>query len=326
MASSLKITSFLDNPAARTLADDVLDCFARPFRELPPKHLYDERGSQLFDQICELPEYYPTRTERQLLIDYAEEIAKETQTSELVELGSGSASKSAILLRAMSDAGTLKRFVPFDVSEEVMRCGAQTIHSDLPNLEIHGIVGDFLCDLGRIGTPPAELHRTVAFLGGTIGNLLPGTRRQFLRAVQTHVGASGSFLLGIDLVKDPKIIEAAYNDSQGVTAAFTHNVLRIINRELDANFPVESFDHYAFFDREHEWMDIRLRANTACQVRINALDLDVSFAAGQDLRTEISAKFTRKRIEDDLRASGLQLKRWWTDENAWFGVVLATVE
>jgi L-histidine Nalpha-methyltransferase len=307
----------------RSLPDDVLDGLTRPFKEIPPKHLYDTRGSELFDQICDLPEYYPTRTERAILDEYADLIVRRTGAAELVELGSGTAAKTRVLLSAMERAGTLWRYVPFDVAERMVRGCTASLADEYPELAIHGIVGDFERHLGEI--PPSERGRprVLAFLGGTIGNFPPGARRRFLRSLARLLSRGDYLLLGTDLVKDIDVLEAAYDDAQGVTAEFNLNVLHVLNRELDADFPTEQFEHVAFFDPDRQWIEMRLRARRACHVRVDALDLEIDFARGEELRTEISAKFTPDRLEADYAASGLELAEWFTDERDFFALSLA---
>ncbi len=307
--------------AERVLAEDVLDGLTRPFKELPPKHFYDARGSELFDQICELPEYYPTRTERSILEARAEDIVEMTGATELVELGSGSAEKTRVLLDAMAAAGDLRRYVPIDVSETALRASAEQLIDEYPGLRVHGLVGDFERHLDRLPEPDGQ--RLMCFLGGTIGNFPPGARRRFLRGLARHLGEGGHLLLGVDLVKDPRVIEAAYDDAAGVTAEFNRNVLHVLNRELQADFAVEEFDHVAFFDTEREWIEMRLRARSPQTVHVAALDLTVTFAAREELRTEISAKFTRARLAGDLRAAGLELAELYTDADSRFAVALA---
>ncbi len=318
----IRIESWLSELEERSLAYDVLDGLTRPFKELPPKHFYDARGSELFERICELPEYYPTRAEKSILIDEADAIIAATGAGELVELGSGSIEKAQILLDAMHAAGTLSRYVPLDVSETVVRAGAQELVDRYRQLRVHGVIGDFERHLERIpdgdGSP-----RIVALLGGTIGNFPPGSRRRMLRSISALLGPEDRLLLGCDLVKDPRIIEAAYDDGAGVTAEFNRNVLHVINRELHADFVPEAFDHVAFFDRRHEWIEMRLRARRPCSVLIGELGLRIEFAVGEELRTEISAKFTRARVEADLEAAGLELDHWYTDEQDLFSLSLA---
>jgi len=306
----------------RSLAYDVLDGLTRPFKELPPKHFYDTEGSLLFDRICGLPEYYPTRTERAILAARAGEIVERTGAGQLIELGSGMPDKSRLLLDAMRDAGTLERYVPFDVSEHVIGLAAECLAEDYPGLEVHGVVGDFERHLDAIPTDGAT--RIVAFLGGTIGNFLPGSRRRFVRALGDTLRAGDRLLLGTDLVKDPAVIEAAYNDSEGVTAAFNKNVLSVVNRELGADFDLDAFEHVAFYDRQQEWIEMRLRALAPQVVHVAALDLTVHFAHREEMRTEISAKFTRERLAGDLAAAGLGLEAVYTDPDDLFAVTLAT--
>jgi L-histidine N-alpha-methyltransferase len=321
-ADAIQIDSLLKPTDERSLAYDVMDGLTRPFKELQPKHFYDTEGSLLFDRICEQPEYYQTRTERSILTARAAEIIERTRAAELVELGSGMPDKSRLLLDAMQDAGSLDRYVPFDVSEHVVELAAERLVADYPGLRVHGVVGDFERHLGAI--PPAENGtRVVAFLGGTIGNFLPGSRRKFLRAIAKTLRPGDRVLLGTDLVKDPAIIEAAYNDEAGVTAAFNRNVLAVVNRELGADFDLDAFEHVAFFDRHQEWIEMRLRATTPQEVRIEALDLTVHFAHREEVRTEISAKFTRERLRSDLRAAGLKLEELYTDPDELFAVTLA---
>jgi L-histidine N-alpha-methyltransferase len=316
------IESFLSEADERSLANDVLDGLTRPFKEIPPKHFYDARGSELFEQICELPEYYPTRTEREILQRHADGMIRRTRAGELVELGSGSAEKARILLEAMSRAGTLRRYVPLDVSESALEAAAHELIEEFDGLAVHGVVADFERHLAEIPAP-GDTPRIVALLGGTIGNFLPGTRRRLLRQIAGLLRPSDRLLLGTDLVKDPAVLEAAYDDAAGVTADFNRNVLRVINRELDADFWPDAFDHVAFYDRKHEWIEMRLRAQRPCTVLVGDLGLRVDFAAGEELRTEISAKFTRARVQADFEAAGLRIDRWYTDPDELFALSLA---
>jgi L-histidine Nalpha-methyltransferase len=317
------VESHLTATDERALADDVLDGLTKPFKELPPKHFYDARGAVLFDRICELPEYYPTRAERAILDADSAAIVAATGATELVELGSGTASKTRLLLHAMDDAGLLDRYVPFDVTESMVRACAEELVGEFDGLRVHGIVGDFERHLGEIPSPVESGPRIVAFLGGTIGNFTPGTRRRFLRSLCRLLGDDGYLLLGTDLVKDPAVLEAAYDDSAGVTAEFNRNVLHVVNRELDADFVPDSFDHVAFFDRDREWIEMRLRAQRPQRVHVGKLGLRISFAAGEELRTEISAKFTPERISGDLAAAGMELVEQYTDRDGLFALNLA---
>jgi L-histidine Nalpha-methyltransferase len=321
---TLRIDVHVGEQSVRSLPDDVLDGLTRPFKELPPKHLYDPRGAELFDQICDLPEYYPTRTERAILDECADMIVRRTGMAELVELGSGTAAKTRVLLSAMDRAGTLWRYVPFDVAEQVVRDCAAALADEYPAMDIHGIVGDFERHLAKIPRPERDCPRVVAFLGGTIGNFPPGARRRFLRALAGLLTPGDYLLLGTDLVKDIDVLEAAYDDAQGVTAEFNRNVLHVLNRELDADFQTELFEHVAFFDPDREWIEMRLRARRACHVRIDALDLEVDFDRGEELRTEISAKFTPDRLRADYAAAGLELAEWFTDDDGLFALSLAS--
>ena len=320
--AQVEIDCVFTDGGERVLAEDVLDGLTRPFKELPPKHFYDTRGSELFDAICELPEYYPTRAEREILGTCADEIIGMTGATELVELGSGSAKKTRVLLDAMSRASTLARYVPVDVCEELLCDTADELVGEYPGLRVHGLVGDFERHLDRL--PEPEGPRLLCFLGGTIGNFPPGSRRRFLRGLAPHLGDGGTLLLGVDLVKDPRTLEAAYNDSAGITADFNLNVLRVINRELDADFDADEFDHVAFFDCEREWIEMRLRARRRQVVQIPGVNLTIEFAPREELRTEISAKFTRERVERDFAAAGIRVSGWFTDAENRFAVALGT--
>ncbi len=318
---AVRIDSYLGDGQERSLAEDVLDGLTRPFKELPPKHFYDARGAILFDRICELPEYYPTRTERAILDDSAQEIALLTGARELVELGSGTAAKTRVLLDALHAAGTLERYVPMDVTESMVRDCADELTSEYSGLSVHGLIGDFERHLDRV--PSATSSRLVVFLGGTIGNFPPGSRRRFLRQIAGLLSPGDHLLMGIDLVKDPEVLEAAYNDVEGVTAEFNRNLLHVLNRELDADFDPEDFDHVALFDEMHEWIEMRLRSRRAHTVTVKDLPLEVHFEAGEEMRTEISAKFTRDRLEGDLLGADLELVRWLTDPDDLFALTLS---
>jgi L-histidine Nalpha-methyltransferase len=320
---TIRIDSHLDGTHERSLAEDVLDGLTRPFKELPPKHFYDARGAELFDRICDLPEYYPTRAERAILEEQAEELAELTGAVELVELGSGTAAKTRVLLDALYAAGTLERYVPVDVTESMVRDCARELTSEYPGLRVHGVIGDFERHLDRV--PPAVGPRIVAFLGGTIGNFPPGSRRRVLRQIAHLLGPGDHLLMGTDLVKDPRVLEAAYDDAQGVTAAFNRNVLHVLNRELQADFDPDEFDHVALFDPHNEWIEMRLRARREHTTLVRDLDLPVHFDAGEELRTEISAKFTPERLQSDLSAAGLELVRWLTDPDELFALSLSSV-
>ena len=303
-----------------TLVEDVRDGLTRSLKELPPKYFYDERGSELFDRITTLPEYYPTRAEREILNRRAPEIVRDSRAAELVELGSGIASKTRALLYAMAGAGTLRRYVPLDVSQATVETCAAELTELYPGLEVHGVVGDFGRDLARV---PEGTRRLFAFLGGTIGNLFPDERAAFLARMRKLMLPGDRLLIGTDLVKDRSVLEAAYNDSQGVTAEFNRNVLRVVNDGLGANFEPEAFEHVAFFDEANSWIEMRLRANGAQEVRIEGADLEVTFRDGEEIRTEISAKFTRDAVRRELAGAGLELDHFFTDDHGLFGLAVA---
>jgi len=307
---------------ARALEADVRAGFASAPKTLPPKWFYDDRGSELFDEITRLPEYYPTRTERGILLAHAGDVAELTKADTLVELGSGTSEKTRILLDALHDAGTLDRFVPFDVSEQTLRDAAAAVADEYAGVRVHAVVGDFE---HHLGTLPSGGTRLVAFLGSTIGNFAPAPRSRFLADLAAALAPGDALLLGTDLVKDPDRLVAAYDDAAGVTAAFNRNVLTVLNRELDADFDADAFEHVAVFDTDNEWIEMRLRSTRAQTVTIRALQLEVSFAAAEEVRTEISAKFHRARVEQELADAGFRLAEWWTDPAGDFALSLSFV-
>ena len=288
---------------------------------LPPKWFYDEEGCRLFDEITRLPEYYPTRTERAILEARAGDVAARTSADTLVELGSGTSEKTRLLLDALSAQGSLRRFVPFDVSEPTLRDAAAAIEIEYPGVDVHAVVGDFERHLDRL---PVGGTRLVAFLGSTIGNLDPKGRAHFYRSIAAGLAPDDALLLGTDVVKDTGRLEAAYDDAAGVTAAFNRNVLAVLNRELAADFAPERFAHVARWNEAEEWIEMRLRSQVTQTVRVEELDLEVEFADGEEMRTEISAKFRRERVEAELAAAGLALTTWWTDPAGDFALSLST--
>ncbi|MFI0924940.1 L-histidine N(alpha)-methyltransferase [Streptomyces sp. NPDC021012] len=305
--------------ASADLRADVLHGLSRLPKELPPKWFYDARGSELFEEITRLPEYYPTRAEREILVARAPEIAAATGARTLVELGSGSSEKTRFLIDALLPG--LEAYVPVDVSESALVGAAETLLADRPDLWVHALVADFTRGLALPGAPGPRL---VAFLGGTIGNLLPAERRTFLRSVRAMLAPGDALLLGTDLVKDEATLVAAYDDAAGVTAEFNKNVLSVIDRELGADADPAAFEHVAVWDAEREWIEMRLRARRALTVKIPELDLVVPFAAGEEMRTEVSAKFRQAGVREELAAADLELARWWTDSEGRFALSLAT--
>jgi L-histidine Nalpha-methyltransferase len=289
-------------------------------KTLPPKYFYDARGSELFDEITRLPEYYLTRAESSILAERAPEIADLSRCESLVELGSGTSAKTRLLLNALTGQGSLREFVPVDVDPAVLSEATEALEAEYPGLRIAPFVGDFERDLAAV---PVRGRRMIAFLGSTIGNLEPSARRKFLAQVAAALRPGEAFLLGMDLVKDPGRLLRAYDDAAGVTAEFNRNVLAVINRELDADFAVAQFAHVAVWDAASEWIEMRLRSQRQQRVTIAALDLTVSFAAGEEMRTEISAKFRRAGMEAELALAGLRPVRFWTDPDADFALTLS---
>ncbi|MFF7340921.1 L-histidine N(alpha)-methyltransferase [Streptomyces sp. NPDC008163] len=302
------------------LRADVLHGLSRRPKTLPPKWFYDARGSELFEEITRLPEYYPTRAEREILIDRAGEIAAASGARTLVELGSGSSEKTRHLLDALAD---LHSYVPVDVSESALRGAAEALLAERPGLSVHALIADFTAGLTLPETPGPRL---VAFLGGTLGNLLPGERSVFLKSVRDLLAPGDTLLLGTDLVKDEAVLVAAYDDAAGVTAAFNRNVLSVVDRELGADFVPEDFAHVARWNAREEWIEMRLRARRSLTVKIPELDLVVPFEAGEELRTEVSAKFRENGVRGELAAAGLRLAHWWTDSEDRFALSLSTVD
>ncbi|MFE7626266.1 L-histidine N(alpha)-methyltransferase [Streptomyces sp. NPDC057509] len=302
------------------LRADVLHGLTRQPKTLPPKWFYDARGSELFEEITRLPEYYPTRAEREILSGRAAEIAAASGTRTLVELGSGSSEKTRFLLDALPGLDT---YVPVDVSESALRGAADALLAERPQLSVHALIADFTAGLSLPDTPGPRL---VAFLGGTLGNLLPGERAVFLESVRSLLKPGDALLLGTDLVKDEEVLVAAYDDAAGVTAAFNRNVLSVVDRELGADFSPDDFEHVARWNPREEWIEMRLRARRALTVKIPQLDLVVPFDAGEELRTEVSAKFRENGVRRELAGAGLRLTHWWTDSGNRFALSLATVD
>lgn len=319
--SHLSIANYLAADAAdEALRRDVREGLTQFPKSLPPKWFYDSVGSDLFDRITRLPEYYPTRAEAEILTARAAEIAAASGADTLVELGSGTSEKTRTLLDALREHGSLRRFVPFDVDASVLKMAGQAIAQEYPGVEIEAVCGDFEEHLGKI---PAVGRRLVAFLGSTIGNLTPGPRAEFLAAVSEMMQPGDALVLGTDLVKEPARLIRAYDDSAGVTARFNRNVLAVVNRELDADFAIGAFEHVARWNVAEERIEMWLRSTRSQRVRIAALDLDVDFAEGEQMLTEVSCKFRPAGVDAELAAAGLRRTHWWTDEAGDFGLSLS---
>jgi len=308
--------------AEAALVQDVRRGLGTPPRTLPPKWLYDDEGSQLFDEITRLPEYYPTEAEREILLGRADEIARLSGATTLVELGSGTSDKTHALLRAFRAAGQLRRFVPVDVSEATLRGAAEQIAATY-DVAVEAVVGDFTLHLGHL---PRDDRKLVAFLGGTIGNLYIEERRAFLGALADSFEPGDGLLLGTDLVKDADRLIAAYDDREGVTEKFVRNGLRVVNRELGADFDLGGFTYVPFWDPHLQRMDLRLRAETPMHVTIPGAGVELHLASGEEIRMEISTKFTVAGIREELGAVGLDPVQTWTDAHGDFAVTLARKE
>ena len=316
--SPLSITRTLPADAtAAALRADVAQGLSQSPKQLPPKWFYDARGSELFEDITKLPDYYPTRAEREILLTRADHIAAATRARTLIELGSGSSDKTRHLIGALDE---LHSYLPVDVSESALAAAGETLLTEHPGLTVHALVADFQQGIELPDTPGPRL---LAFLGGTIGNLLPEERAAFLRSVHDMLSPGDALLLGTDLVKDEATLVAAYDDPQGVTAAFNKNVLEVINRELGGDFDPADFDHVALWNTEREWIEMRLRARKDLTVKVPGVDLAVTFTAGEELRTEVSAKFRREGVRAELASAGLELDSWWTDSADRFALSLS---
>ena len=310
------------DPAAslETMREEVRAGLTSDPKTLPSKYFYDELGSRLFERITELPEYYPTRAEREALETHAAEIARIAHPLELVELGSGSSKKTRLLLDAALERGRLETYVPLDVSREIAEESARELVSDYPGLCVHAVIGDFEEHLDEI---PDGDHRLFALLGGTIGNFVRDDAVRLLSEVADRMAPHDHFLLGTDLDKDPVVLQAAYDDAEGVTAAFNRNILAVVNERLDADFDPRDFDHVALYDQDRRRIEMHLRANRPVAAQVAAIDLDVELRAGETIRTEVSCKYTRATVEDMLRAAGLEMDGWFTDEAGRFALSLS---
>ena len=294
---------------------DALKGLRASEKSIPPVWFYDERGSRLFEEITQLPEYYPTRAERALLEAHASSIAELSKADTLVELGAGACDKTRVLLSALQETGSLSRYVPFDVSDEFLRSAATTLAEEYDDLDIHLVIGDFHQHLAEI---PTEGRRMVAFLGGTIGNLNPAQRARFLFDLNCTMSSDDSLLLGTDLVKDPKRLVAAYDDAAGVTADFNRNVLHVLNEQLGGDFDPDNFRHVALWNEVEQWIEMRLRAQEAADVSLAGAGITVRFDEGEDLLTEISSKFTPERVEHELSEAGFVVEEMWGAEDGEF--------
>jgi len=299
----------------RQMRADALKGLRGREKSIPPVWFYDERGSRLFEEITQLPEYYPTRAERALLERYAPSIAELSKADTLVELGAGACDKTRVLLTALQGTGALSRYVPFDVSDEFLRSAATTLSEEYDDLDIHLVIGDFHHHLAEI---PTDGRRMVAFLGGTIGNLNPAQRARFLFDLNCTMSSDDSLLLGTDLVKDPTRLVAAYDDAAGVTADFNRNVLHVLNEQLGGDFDPGNFSHVALWNEDEQWIEMRLRAQESAEVSLAGAGLTVRFDEGEDLLTEISAKFTPERVERELSEAGFVLEEMWGAEDGEF--------
>ena len=299
---------------------DALRGLQGEVKSIPPVWFYDERGSRLFEEITQLPEYYPTRAERALLQTHASAIAGLAKADTLVELGAGACDKTRVILSALDEAGTLQRYVPFDVSDEFLRSAADTLSQEFHGLDLHLVIGDFHHHLAEI---PDDGRRMVAFLGGTIGNLDPAQRARFLFDLNCTMSSDDSLLLGTDLVKDRARLVAAYDDTAGVTAEFNRNVLHVLNQQLAGDFDPRRFRHVALWNEDEQWIEMRLRAEEDLEVFLGGAGLTVRFDEGEELLTEISSKFTPEGVEGELDKAGFVIEGMWGADEGEFLLTLA---
>ena len=307
---------------SETFEEDIRRGLTGSPKSLPPKYFYDSTGSALFERITQLPEYYLTPAEREIIAALAGEIMDRVRPWEVIELGPGSPVKIRLLLDAASANHHLARYVPFDVNERVVRDAAETVERSYPFLKAHGIVGDFERELGYLPQPIGR--RLIVLFGSTIGNLDPNSRRSFLLRLKEHLAPSDRFLLGVDLVKEPAILEAAYNDPTGVTAEFNRNILRVVNSGVQGNFQPEAFDHHAYYNQQDRRIEMHLTPTSLQTVHLRKLALRISISPEESIWTESSYKFTRESTEAMLEEAGLRLERWHTDSKSMFALALAS--
>ena len=304
-----------DTASARELREALLE----PLPRIPSKYFYDDRGSELFEQITRVPEYYPTRTEEAILEADAGRIIQAVRPRELVELGSGAGRKIRMLLDAMARDDLLDRCTLLEFNELFLLDSLRRLQDAYPDLELRGIRGDFEHDLVKLG-PGGE--RLILFLAGTIGNLLPEAAALFVERIARQMAPGDGFLVGVDLVKDKAVLDAAYNDAQGVTAEFNRNILNVVNREFDGDFDPQGFEHVAFFDVEEKRIEMRLRATRPMRVRVAAADVDLAFETNDEILTEVSCKYTRNSASALASVGGLVLEGWFTDAKSLFALAL----
>ncbi|MEH2409418.1 L-histidine N(alpha)-methyltransferase [Nostoc sp.] len=310
---------------APSAGNDVVKGLTQTPKSLPPSYFYDDRGSDLFEQICDLPEYYLTRTETTILQQFASEIAKITGACELVELGSGSSSKTRILLDAYQNLGYPLHYLPIDVSRGMLESSAKQLLEDYPLLQVYALAGTYELALAQL-LPTQLPSRMICFIGSSLGNLRPDECDVFFSQITEALQVGEYFLLGIDLRKPKQILEPAYNDSQGVTAAFNLNMLEHLNQRFEGNFDTTQFEHWAFYNESEHQIEMHLRSRRSQIVELRALNLKVNFTLGETILTEISRKFDLNTIKPQLTAQGLLPLHVWTDPNQWFGLLLCQLQ
>ncbi|MBW4434209.1 MAG: L-histidine N(alpha)-methyltransferase [Pelatocladus maniniholoensis HA4357-MV3] len=320
VTTSLKI---LTHPyqSVKNDGQDVIQGLTQNPKSLPPKYFYDDHGSELFEQICELPEYYPTRTEAWILSQYADEIAEITGACELVELGSGSSTKTLFLLDAYQKIASLCRYVPIDVSGGILKASVLKLQEKYPSFSIEGLVGTYEQALAKLESTSSP-SRMIFFLGSSMGNFASQDSEDLLRRISQTLNPGDYFLLGIDLQKPEDILSAAYNDSQGVTAAFNLNMLSHLNWRFQGNFDPSFFTHQAIYNQADAQIEMYLHCHKSHWVSLEILDFKIFFEAGEKILTEISRKFDLAIMQKDLEKQGLKTLKIWTDPKQWFGLIL----
>ena len=314
----IEVRSHLEKTFCRQIKKDVYNGLTASKKSIPSKYFYDSRGSELFEKICYLPEYYPTRTEMSILKHAAPQITNDFPEGDLVELGSGANWKIRMLLDSIDPSHIdAYRYVPVDVSESALISASEELLKIYPSLKVLGIIADFLHHMDAV---PNDRPRLILFLGSTIGNFTEKEQRRFLNTISSSMKSEDRLLVGFDMIKPKETLEAAYNDSKGITSKFNKNVLHVMNRELNANFNPSHFEHLAFYNEDKGQVEMHLQAQRKVEVAINDLDLIIELEKNETIHTEISSKFSQRRIEQIVEDSGLSVNRWFNDSSKWFSL------
>jgi L-histidine N-alpha-methyltransferase len=320
----MEIHSHMANTYRGEIAKDVFNGLTSPQKFIPSKYFYDARGSELFEKICSLPEYYPTRTEMSILKHAAPAIMGSFEKGDIVELGSGANQKIRMLLDAAPGENLSQlRYVPVDVSQSALVDASEELLKIYPELEVLGIVADFSLHLDKI---PSDRPRLLIFLGSTIGNFTNSAQRDFLLTAAAAMKQEDRFLIGFDMLKSKETLEAAYNDSMGITSKFNKNVLHVLNRELKANFDPSDFEHLAFFKKEKQRVEMHLQAKHNLEVMVDDLGVTVELDQHETIHTEVCGKFSKASVEQLADESGLKIRQWFSDSREWFSLAELTLK